>query len=614
VESGRAWLVEQRYRAVLEVLGGAPVAEVAVRYGTSRQSVYAWKRRYQQHGLDGLTERSRRPRTSPRRLAAEVEALVCELRRAHPRWGARRLSFELAQRGVSPAPSRATVHRTLVRNGLVTPHPQQHRRTYKRWQRDAPMQLWQLDLIDAMALADGRECKVLTGVDDHSRYCVIARVLLHPTCRAVCACFAEAMRRYGVPGEVLTDNGKQFTGRFTKPRPAEVLFERICRENGITARLTKPRSPTTTGKVERFHQTLRRELLDTAGPFADLASAQAALDAWVDGYNHRRPHQALGMATPASRFLPAAAPSGQPAAAGLPLRLPTPGSGEAAAAPRSAAHPAGSAAGTSPLALVVGPGAVEFDALVPASGLLNPLPSGQRIRLSPAAAFAGRTVTIWADERSLHVLLDGHLVRTVASKLTLTDLEQLTFQGARPAGPPPAIAALPGGSLPPAAVVEVERSVDQNGVVDVGGQALKVGTRLAGRRVTLRLDGHLVHVIDQGVLARTLPSPIPAPQRARLRGARLATTPLPPPPRDPLQVQRRVPRDGRVMVARQLLRVGATHAGKVVTVVVEDTCFRVLCDGEELAAHPRTSDHPITRFKAYAPRGLASTRASVSRM
>jgi transposase InsO family protein len=608
VASDRAWLVEQRYRAVLEVLGGAPVAEVAVRYGTSRQSVYAWQRRYQQHGLDGLKERSRRPRTSPRRLAAELEALVCELRRAHPRWGARRLSHELGRRGVTPAPSRATVHRTLVRNGLVKPQAQRHRRQWRRFERDAPMQLWQLDLIDAMTLADGRECKVLTGVDDHSRYCVIARVLLQPTGRAVCACFAEAMRRYGVPGEVLTDNGKQFTGRFTKPYPAEVLFERICRENGITARLTGVRSPTTTGKVERFHQTLRRELLDTAGPFADVASAQAALDAWVDGYNHRRPHQALGMATPASRFLPAPAPVRQPAAAGLPLRLPSQGDGEpAAAAPTAAAHPAVAAAGTSPLALVVGPGAVEFEVLVPASGLLNPLPGGQRIRLSPAAAFAGRTVTVWADERSLHVLLDGHLVRTIASRLTLTDLEQLTFQGARRAGPPPAVAALPGGPLPPAATVEVDRSVDQNGVVDVGGQALKVGTHLAGRRVTLRLDGHLVHVIDQGVLAKTLPSPVPAPQRARLRGARLATAPLPPPPRGPLQVQRRVPRDGRVMVARQLLRVGAAHAGKVVTVVVEDTCFRVLCDGEELASHPRTSDHPVTRFKAYAPRGMATT-------
>jgi transposase InsO family protein len=89
----------------------------------------------------------------------------------------------------------------------------------------------------------------------------------------------QAMAAYGVPSEVLTDNGKQFTGRFTKPYPAEVLFERICRENGITTRLTKPRSPTTTGKIERFHKTLRRELLDSAGPFVSIEAAQEAIDA-----------------------------------------------------------------------------------------------------------------------------------------------------------------------------------------------------------------------------------------------------------------------------------------------------------------------------------------------
>jgi transposase len=110
-----AWLVEQRYRAVLEVLDGSPVSEVAVRYGVSRQSVYSWRSRHAAAGVDELREASRRPRTSPARLASETEALVCELRRAHPRWGARRIAFEVAQRGVMPAPSRATVHRVLVR-------------------------------------------------------------------------------------------------------------------------------------------------------------------------------------------------------------------------------------------------------------------------------------------------------------------------------------------------------------------------------------------------------------------------------------------------------------------------------------------------------------------
>jgi len=141
---------------------------------------------------------------------------------------------------------------------------------------------------------------VVTGVDDHSRFCVAAGLVRRATARAVCELFAASLRRYGIPDEVLTDNGKVFTGRFG-PHPVEVLFDRICRENGISHRLTGVRSPTTTGKVERFHQSLRREFL-AERTFPSLPAAQAALDAWVGEYNTVRPHQALEMATPAERF------------------------------------------------------------------------------------------------------------------------------------------------------------------------------------------------------------------------------------------------------------------------------------------------------------------------
>jgi hypothetical protein len=132
---------------------------------------------------------------------------------------------------------------------------------------------------------------------------VIATVVRRATARAVCRAFVAAMAVYGIPDEVLTDNGKQFTGRFGKPRPAEVLFERICRD-GIKQLLTKPYSPTTIGKVERWHQTLQTDFLEDAGPFATIEAAQAAVDAWRHEYNHDRPHQSLDMATPASRFRP----------------------------------------------------------------------------------------------------------------------------------------------------------------------------------------------------------------------------------------------------------------------------------------------------------------------
>jgi transposase len=247
----RTWRIEHLRRAVMEVLEGVPVtqvAQVARQFGTSRQSVHAWLKRFEAEGEQGLVERSRRPKTSPTRLAADVEALVCELRRSHPRWGPRRIAHELGRRGISPAPGRTTVYRVLVRNHLVEPQEQQHRRKDRRWQRDAPMLLWQLDIMGGVFLADGRECKLVTGIDNHSRFMVVTQVVVEPSGRAVCQAFTDVMARYGVLSEVLTDNGKQFTGRFTKPFPAEVLFEQICRENGITSRLTNPGHPRRPGR------------------------------------------------------------------------------------------------------------------------------------------------------------------------------------------------------------------------------------------------------------------------------------------------------------------------------------------------------------------------------
>jgi hypothetical protein len=163
------------------------------------------------------------------------------------------------------------------------------------------MELWQMDVVGGVLLASGQEAKILTGIDDHSRFVVCAGLMLRATSRAVCSHFAEALRRHGVPQEILTDNGKVFTGRFAA-KDIEVLFDRICRENGIDHLLTAPRRPQTTGKIERFHRTLRQEFL-TGRVFADLATAQAELDGWVRSFNTDRPHSALAMATPASRFI-----------------------------------------------------------------------------------------------------------------------------------------------------------------------------------------------------------------------------------------------------------------------------------------------------------------------
>jgi len=298
-------VVEQRYQAVLAVIrDGVPIVEVAGRFGVSRQAVHRWLRWYEAQGLAGLADRSHRPPRCAHQMDPAVEVWVLETRRRHPDWGPRRLVHEAARAGIDPAPSRSGVYRALKRADLIDPAARRRRdRRFRRWERGTAMELWQMDVV-GVALADGRHGKILTGIDDHSRFVVCAGVMVRATSRSVCGHFAEALRRHGVPQEILTDNGKVFTGRFAA-KDVEVLFDRICRENGIDHLLTAPRSPTTTGKIERFHRTLRQEFL-TGRVFGDLVSAQAELEAWVNSYNTERPHSALAMATPSSRFATAA--------------------------------------------------------------------------------------------------------------------------------------------------------------------------------------------------------------------------------------------------------------------------------------------------------------------
>jgi transposase InsO family protein len=301
-------VAEQRYQAVMAVIGdGLTVSQAAEKTGVARQTLHRWLARYEAQGLEGLVDRSHRPVSCPHQMPAVVEAAVVELRRSRPYWGPRRLVFELAKRRVSPVPSESAVYRALVRAGMIDPTLRDRRsRKWKRWERGAPMELWQMDIVGGFPLADGTSAKALTGIDDHSRMCVCARLMVRERTRAVCDGLRDALARHGAPEQILTDNGKVFTGRFFHP-PVEVLFDAICREHGIEHLLTQPRSPTTTGKIERFHRSLRAEFLSSAAPFANLTAAQRALDEWVDDYNTNRPHQSLKMTTPAQRFSTAVA-------------------------------------------------------------------------------------------------------------------------------------------------------------------------------------------------------------------------------------------------------------------------------------------------------------------
>jgi transposase len=200
-------LVEQRLDAVRTVLAGADVTEVAASIGVHRSTVHRWTARYLSEQLAGLVDRSYRPHSSPAQVENAVEVAVAEMRRTHRRWGARRIRPEMLRkagpwfRGDLVVPSERTIDRILQRQGLLRSRPRKRPKdSFLRWERPAAMQLWQMDIVGGVRLVDPatgvlREAKLVTAVDDHSRFCVIAKVVERATARAVCLALAEALAR-----------------------------------------------------------------------------------------------------------------------------------------------------------------------------------------------------------------------------------------------------------------------------------------------------------------------------------------------------------------------------------------------------------------------------------
>lgn len=453
-------VVEQRHAAVLEVLvGGAPVTEVAGRYGVSRQTLHRWLRRYAVSGLAGLVDQASTPRSCPHQMPPEVEAQIVAMRRAHPGWGPRTIGHQLARDGVGPVPGRSSIYRALVRHGLIDPQARKRRRAdYKRWERALAMELWQMDITGGVVLTDGTRLQVLTGLDDHSRFCVTAKVLVRPTARPVCKAFAEAMRAHGVPEQVLTDNGKVFTARFGKGTGA-VLFDRICRDNGIRHLLTAPRSPTTTGKVERFHKTLKREFLDDK-TFGSITDAQAAIDGWVEHYNAVRPHQGIGMVSPVEWF-----------------RLASPD-------PIEPIEPVAPAT----VEVACGPGVEVVTRKVSSAGTI----SLDTFTYLVGRWLAGETVQVTCRDGVLEISHRGVPIASHARRV-------------RP-GPAPSPRLTQRQPSRPATVgVPVIRKIDGSGSISFAGHAYRVGNPYKSMSATVTIVGGTVQIAVDGQLVRTHP-------------------------------------------------------------------------------------------------------------
>ena len=282
-------------------LPDANVAALCRRFGVSRKTGYKWLARAAAGGDGALADRSRRPLTSPARTAADVEQRIVALRQAHPAWGARKLKRRLADLGHADLPARSTVNGILSRHGLIDPAAAARHTPHVRFERQRPNELWQMDFKGHFPTAAGR-CHPLTVLDDHSRYNVLLRACADERLETVRSALIQAMRRYGVPEAILSDNGPPW-GSFGHDGNWTTLGAWLVRR-GVRVLHGRPNHPQTQGKEERFHRTLKAEAIGTRW-FRDAADCQSAFDAWRQVYNFERPHEALGMATPATRYTPA---------------------------------------------------------------------------------------------------------------------------------------------------------------------------------------------------------------------------------------------------------------------------------------------------------------------
>lgn len=290
--------------------GDVSVAELCRRFGISRQTGFTVLRRYREAGDAGLLDRSRRPHESPRRCPAEMEARILALRAAHPAWGGRKLSRRLRDLGLEGVPVASTVTEVLRRHGLLDPAEAQKHRPFTRFERAEPNDLWQMDFKGHFATDQGR-CHPLTVLDDHSRYSLGLIACAEETLATVRQHVTSLFRRYGLPRAILCDNGSPWGSAHASYTAFEVWLMRLS----VGVSHGRPYHPQTQGKEERFHRTLRIEVLQ-GQRFADLAACKAAFDRWRSVYNEERPHEALGLDVPARRY--------RPSLVAWPERLPEP--------------------------------------------------------------------------------------------------------------------------------------------------------------------------------------------------------------------------------------------------------------------------------------------------
>lgn len=288
------------------------VSDAAKRFKRSRQWIYELLKRYNEGGSEAVLPQSKAPKTSPHKIPEAIIKEIVSIRRELTAKGADNgpdsIAWVLQQRGLY-APAESTIRRILRKQGLITPHPAKRPKSAtKRFQASLPNECWQSD-VTLIRLADGREVEVLDFLDDHSRYLLYlgahTRVYVPTVVKAIEATAAE----YGLPQSTLTDNGLVFTARLAGAKGGKNGFEKFLEQHSIKQKNGRVAHPQTQGKIERFHQTLKK-WLKAQPPATTIPELQKLLDEFRDWYNNNRPHRAIGRRTPSDAYfdLPKASP------------------------------------------------------------------------------------------------------------------------------------------------------------------------------------------------------------------------------------------------------------------------------------------------------------------
>lgn len=292
---------EQRRQFYAEFTApGANRRKVCEAWGVSRKTGYDLLRRYEERGDDAFRDASRRPLRSPAKVSTETEVRVLAVREEEPSWGGRKIRRRLQTLGANDVPAASTVTEILRRNGLVDATESAKRKPFTRFERERPNELWQMDFKGHFALGNGARCHPLTILDDHSRYCVELGACENERGSTVQRRLNRVFSHYGLPEAMLMDNGPPWG---TEGRPGYTSLEVWLMRLDITVLHGRPRHPQTQGKEERFHRTLDVDVVQRFD-LHDFPKAQVTFDWYRPRYNEIRPHEALGLEVPASRFRP----------------------------------------------------------------------------------------------------------------------------------------------------------------------------------------------------------------------------------------------------------------------------------------------------------------------